>query len=86
MSDEDVPSRSDAAPRFETLLTDLEGVVQALEGGELALEDALLSFERGMKLAKQAGEILDKAEMKVELLVAERDGSLRQQPYETHET
>ena len=86
MSDEGLPISADAPPRFESLLTDLEGVVQALEGGELALEDALSSFERGMKLAKQAGEILDKAEMKVEVLVAERDGSLREQPYETHET
>lgn len=68
-------------PRFEMLLHELEGLVDKLERGELSLEEALASFERGMTLVKAAGGILEKAEMKVDLLLAERDGSAREVPY-----
>ena len=58
---------------FDDLLRSLETEVQKLERGELSLEEALASFEKGIAIAKKAGVILDGAEAKVEQLLSERD-------------
>ncbi len=52
-------------PSFEEILSQLESVVGTLERGGLTLEQALELFERGMKLAKECGNRLDQAEMRV---------------------
>ncbi|MBM4343514.1 MAG: exodeoxyribonuclease VII small subunit [Deltaproteobacteria bacterium] len=59
---------TDAAPRFEDLVGELEHIVAQLESGQLPLEKSLEAFERGMGLSKQAAAILDAAELKVEQL------------------
>lgn len=58
-----------AEPRFDDLLRELESQVDRLERGDLPLEDALSSFEKGMGIAKRAAQILDGAEAKVEELL-----------------
>ncbi len=62
------------SPAFESLLGELEGIVEGLEGGDLSLEDSLQAFERGMALSKQASARLDDAELRIERLVASADG------------
>ena len=79
---EDSHPEAPEEPRFEILLKELEGIVDKLEGGSLPLEDALLAFERGMELTNKAGDILSRAEMKVDKLLCERDGSVREVPLE----
>ncbi len=61
-------------PRFEALIEDLEKVVAGLESGDLSLEEALSSFEQGVRLAKRAESILNRAEARVEELLHDRDG------------
>ncbi len=63
---------------FERALSELEGVVDGLEGGELELESALASFERGVKLTRRCSEQLDAAGRRVELLVRQGDQWLEQ--------
>ena len=58
---------------FDDLLRSLETEVEKLERGELSLEEALASFEKGISIAKKAGVILDGAEAKVQQLLSERD-------------
>jgi len=58
--------------RFEEALERLEAIVDGLEGGELALEEALARFEEGVGLTRALGEQLTQAERRVEQLV--RDG------------
>jgi exodeoxyribonuclease VII small subunit len=58
---------------FERALAELEGVVDRLEGGDLELETALASFERGVKLTRRCSEQLDAAGRRVELLVQQGD-------------
>ena len=60
---------------FEEILTRLEGVVESLEGGEIPLEQALASFERGVSLARLGARRLDEAERRVEVLLRESDGT-----------
>jgi len=64
---------------FETALEDLEQVVERLETGELALEEALSAFEKGVGLVKFCNQKLDEVEKKVELLVKDKDGRLNLQ-------
>lgn len=47
---------------FEDLMNKLESVVQSLEGGELALEDAVKQYEEGVKLSKACQSKLESAE------------------------
>lgn len=56
---------------YEQAFAELEAIVAALEGEESSLEDALALFERGQGLAKHCAELLDKAELKVQLLSGE---------------
>ena len=56
---------------FEEALTKLEEIVARLEAGELTLEESLTLFERGQVLAGRCAELLEAAELKVELLTAE---------------
>ena len=60
-------------PSFEEALGRLEEIVGLLERGECGLDQSLKLFEEGARLAGQCEEMLDKAEQKVNLLLA--DGS-----------
>lgn len=56
---------------FEAALTRLEQVVAALERGDLPLEESLRLFEEGVALSRRCHELLQAAEGKVEVLLAE---------------
>lgn len=57
---------------FEEALASLETLVQAMEEGELSLEESLKAFERGIKLTRECQAALEQAEQKVQMLV--KDG------------
>ncbi|MCK5881359.1 MAG: exodeoxyribonuclease VII small subunit [Sinobacterium sp.] len=59
---------------FEASLDTLNKTVKAMESGDLSLEDSLTSFEKGIALVRECQESLDKAEQKVEKLIAKQDG------------
>ncbi len=46
-------SKKKDTPNFEATLSELEGIVQALETGDLSLEDSLTTFERGIGLTRK---------------------------------
>jgi exodeoxyribonuclease VII small subunit len=62
---------ADAPPDFEASLEELEALVERLEQGDLPLEDALRSFERGVALTRQCQGALAEAQQKVEILLAQ---------------
>ncbi len=51
-------------------MTELEQIVERLEHGDLALEDSLKQFERGIELTRSCQEALKRAEQKVQVLSA----------------
>ncbi len=74
---------TDAPPeRFDELLTRLRGLVDKLESGNLPLEDGLRFFEEGMALCRRGADILDRAEKKVETLLAAPGGDVRTAPFD----
>jgi len=68
---------------FEDSLKKLESIVAQLEQGDLALEDSLKLFEEGVGLSAACKQELDTAEGKVQMLVKQRDGSQKIEPFLT---
>jgi exodeoxyribonuclease VII small subunit len=66
---------------FEDSLKKLEGIVIKLEQGDLNLEDSLRLFEEGVGLSAACQKELDAAEGKVQMLVKQRDGSTKLEPF-----
>lgn len=60
---------------FEESLAQLERAVEELETGTLSLDQALASFEKGVKHAARCQSLLKQAENRVELLLQSEDGS-----------
>jgi exodeoxyribonuclease VII small subunit len=68
---------------FEESLKKLETIVDQLEKGEMSLEDSLKLFEEGVGLSAACKKELDAAEGKVQMLIKQRDGSLKAEPFPT---
>jgi exodeoxyribonuclease VII small subunit len=66
--------KTDKLPDFEKSLGELEALVQRLEQGDVPLEEALKTFERGVALTRQCQTALRSAQQKVEVLLA-KDGA-----------
>jgi exodeoxyribonuclease VII small subunit len=58
---------------FEATVDELDMLVEQLENGDLALDDALKKFERGIALARAGQQKLTEAEQKVSILLAKDD-------------
>ena len=59
---------------FEENLQDLEAIVTTLETGDVALEDAIAEFQKGMALSKDLQKTLEDAE-KTLVKVMQADGT-----------
>ncbi|MBK7250159.1 MAG: exodeoxyribonuclease VII small subunit [Gammaproteobacteria bacterium] len=68
-------------PDFEQSLSELERLVGRLEEGDLPLEEAMRTFERGVELTRRCQTALQAAQQKVEILL-ERAGQLDPEPFE----
>jgi exodeoxyribonuclease VII small subunit len=71
-----------AIVKFEEALARLEAIVIELERGQLPLEESMRIFEEGMKLSKTCLKMLEDAERKVEILIKDKNGNKRTQPFE----
>ena len=69
---------------FEKSLAELEQLVEAMEQGDLPLEEALKQFEKGISLAGNCQKALQNAEQKVKQLV-EKNGELLEKPFDLDE-
>jgi exodeoxyribonuclease VII small subunit len=64
---------ADKFPQFEKALAELESLVEKLESGELALDESLADFRRGVELTRQCQAVLDRAQQSVEQLLQPDD-------------
>jgi exodeoxyribonuclease VII small subunit len=71
--------------KFEESLQVLEELVTKLERGEVTLDEALASYERGIKLVRRCYSLLETAEKKIEKLMANSDGSFSTEEVEVSE-
>ncbi len=80
MAREPKPADPVPAPDFEHALTELEGLVERLERGDLPLDEALKTFERGVSLTRHCQTALKAAQQKVEILL-KRSGEAGVEPF-----
>ena len=72
MSTKKTPKSSDKL-NFEAISEKLEELTSQLENSDtMSLEDSLEAFETGIKLTREAQQILSDAEQKVQMLVEKR--------------
>jgi len=79
MNDATLPSDI-AAMSFEDALAELEGIVRRLEGGQVKLDDAIQSYERGAQLKQHCEKKLNEAQQRVDRIVLASDGSVTVEP------
>jgi exodeoxyribonuclease VII small subunit len=65
---------------FEDALAELEQIVGRLEAGRAKLDDAIAAYERGALLKRHCEAKLREAQMKVEQIQLQPDGSLATKP------
>ena len=61
---------------FEELMAELDRIVQELDGGDVELDEALALFETGVSRLRDAGQLLDYAQGRVEELIESAAGEL----------
>lgn len=69
---------------FEKSLERLEALVEAMESGNLSLEQMIKHFEEGSKLVTLCSGKLNEVEQKIEKLV-KKGGALTAEPFEPEE-
>ena len=67
---------------FENAMKRLEGIVEALERGDLGLDEALKKFQEGIKLSKFCSNKLDETESKVSILLKDEEGNIGEEPFQ----
>ncbi|MEL6773191.1 MAG: exodeoxyribonuclease VII small subunit [Pseudomonadota bacterium] len=71
-----------ASLSFEEALSALDHVVTKLEGGDVPLDQSIALYERGEALRQHCERQLKEAELKVEKIVAARDGTADVAPFD----
>ena len=69
-----------AAMSFEDALSELEQIVRRLESGQVKLDDAIQSYERGAQLKQHCERKLNEAQQRVDRIVVGPDGTVGAQP------
>ena len=67
---------------FEAALAKLESIVETMEQGDVPLADLLGKYEEGTKLLRHCESRLKDAELKIEKLKKQKDGSVTTETFE----
>jgi exodeoxyribonuclease VII small subunit len=67
-------------PDFEAAMNRLENIARQLESGDVPLEKAMQLFEEGLELSTRCGDLLEKAQLRVDRLLEGRQGQEERQP------
>jgi exodeoxyribonuclease VII small subunit len=80
-----MPESESKIPDFEQALAELEALVERLERGDLPLDEALKTFERGVELTRHCQGSLKASQQRVEILL-KRNGQPEAEPFSVAET
>jgi exodeoxyribonuclease VII small subunit len=73
----------DAQISFEDALAKLEAIVESMESGDVPLAELLAKFEEGTRLLKLCEGRLKEAELKIEQLKKQKDGTVSFEKFDT---
>jgi len=68
------------AMSFEEALAELEQIVRRLEGGQVKLDEAIQSYERGAQLKRHCETKLNEAQQRVDRIVIGPEGAISVEP------
>ena len=71
--------------QFEKAMEDLEKIVEAMESGELTLDQALKKYEEGVGLVRACQSKLTETEKRIEVLTKTLDGALKKEAFDPEE-
>ena len=71
-----------SALSYEKALEELDQIIERLERGAVALDEAIAAYERGARLAQHCASLLDRTEQKISQLVVGGGGRLAEKPFE----
>ena len=69
-----------AGMSFEDALAELEQIVRRLEGGQVKLDEAIQSYERGAQLKRHCERKLNEAQQRVDRIVIGPEGAISAEP------
>ena len=69
-----------AGMSFEDALAELEHIVRRLEGGQVKLDEAIQSYERGAQLKRHCERKLNEAQQRVDRIVIGPEGAVSAEP------
>jgi len=68
--------------KFEEAMTRLDAIVEAMESGEIGVEESIAKYEEAMSLASHCRRILDEAEQRIQKIQLDADGRPQTTPFE----
>jgi exodeoxyribonuclease VII small subunit len=60
---------------FEESFVQMQTIISQLENGDIPLAEAITTFEQGMRLAQHCNTLLDQAQLQIQSLEENNDGS-----------
>jgi exodeoxyribonuclease VII small subunit len=67
---------------FDQALTELEKIVRDMESGKTGLEESISAYERGVRLKNHAAQRLKDAQMRIDQITQNADGTLGLTPFD----
>lgn len=61
-------------PTFEDAMQRLDAIVEAMETGEIGIEESITKYEEAMKLAAHCRKVLEDAELRIQKIQIESGG------------
>lgn len=71
--------------KFEEAMQRLDAIVQAMESGEIGVEESIAKYEEAMSLAAHCRQILDQAELRIQKIQLDAAGKPELTPFQVPE-
>ena len=68
--------------KFEQAMHRLDAIVEAMEAGEIGIEESISKYEEAMELAAHCRRILDESEQRIKKIQLDAAGKLQTEPFE----
>jgi len=68
--------------KFEQAMERLDAIVEAMESGQIGIEESIAKYEEAMQLAAHCRRILDEAEQRIRKIQLDAAGRPQAEPFE----
>lgn len=66
---------------FEKALSELEGIVEKMEKGEMTLDESIEMFQKGIELSDYCSKRLDEVEKRITVLLQDEKGNISESDF-----